>query len=233
VNNNGAISTDAIGMSWGWATAPPAARAAMFAAHKLYTQSFLWFLASDAAVPPAVRAEVATWGLAADEFTDSQGWPTQLYVREGRRMVSDFVFTQRDREVNRTKPDSIGLFSYNMDTHNSQRFVQIEAGGVAWVRNEGDVEVGGGDGPGQLPWRMIVPRRAEATNLLAPVPASASHIAYGAVRLEPQFLILGQSAGVAAGRFVASGGASFQDVDVPALQARLRALGQLIDIPAW
>jgi hypothetical protein len=232
VNNNGAISTDAIGMSWGWATAPPAARAAMFAAHKLYTQSFLWFLASDAAVPPAVRAEVATWGLAADEFTDSQGWPTQLYVREGRRMVSDFVFTQRDREVNRTKPDSIGLFSYNMDTHNSQRFVQIEAGGVAWVRNEGDVEVGGGDGPGQLPWRMIVPRRAEATNLLAPVPASASHIAYGTVRLEPQFLILGQSAGVAAGRLVANGGGAFQDADVPALQARLRALGQLIDMPA-
>ena len=232
VNNNGAISTDAIGLSWGWATAAPAARAAMFAQHKLYTQSFLWFLASDAAVPPAVRAEVATWGLAADEFTDSGGWPTQLYVREGRRMLSDFVFTQRDREVNRTKPDSIGLFSYNMDCHNSQRFVQVEADGVAWVRNEGDVEVGAGDGPGQLPWRMIVPRRAEATNLLAPVPTSASHVAYGAVRLEPQFLILGQSAGVAAGRFVANGGGAFQDVDVPALQARLRQLGQLIDMPA-
>jgi hypothetical protein len=134
--------------------------------------------------------------------------------------------------VNRTKPDSIGLYSYNMDTHNSQRFVQVEAGGVAWVRNEGDVEVGGGDGPGQLPWRMIVPKRAEATNVLAPVPASASHIAYGTVRLEPQFLILGQSAGVAASQFVAGGGGgAIQDLDVAALQARLRELGQLIDMP--
>ena len=233
VNNNGAISTDAIGLSWGWALGSPAQRAASFAAHKLYTQGFLWFLSSDAAVPAAVRAEAATWGLAADEFVETGGWPPQLYVREGRRMVSEFVFTQADREVNKTKPDSVGLFSYNMDTHNSQRFVQLEAGGVAWVRNEGDVEVGASDGAGQLPWRMLLPRRAEATNLIAPVPASASHIAYGAVRLEPQFLILGQSSGVAAAQFVARGaGGAIQDLDVPALQARLRVLGQLIDMPA-
>ena len=225
INNNGAISTDVIGASWGWPEGTPAQRAALFDAHVSYTRGFLWFLATDAAVPPAVRADMQRWGLAADEYGGE--WTPQLYVREGRRMVSDFVFRQQDRETNLTKPDSIGLFSYNIDTHNSQRFPQGD-----FVRNEGDIEVFGSKGPGQMPYSMIVPRRGEATNVLAPVPCSASHLGYGTIRLEPQFLIIGESAGIAAAQFVAAGGA-VQDLDIAALQARLRAVGQLIDLPKW
>ena len=224
MNNNGPISTDFIGGSWGWPTGTPAVRTALYAQHKLYTQSFLYFLASDASVPAAVRKEAASWGLTKDEFVDNGNWPYQVYVREGRRMVGEFVFTQADREFNLRKPDSIGLFSYNIDTHHAQRIPQ-----GAYVLNDGDVEALSAKGPGQMPYRMLLPKRTEVTNLLAPVPCSASHIGYGAIRLEPQFMILGQSAGVAAAHAIATG-VAVQDVDVPTLQARLRALGQRLDL---
>jgi hypothetical protein len=225
VNNNGCISTDAIGLSWEWPTASPARRVQLYSDHLQYQASFFYFLTSDSSVPAKIRADMQSYGYCADEFSDSGFWPPQLYVREGRRMVSDFVFTQKDRETDRTKPDSIGLFSYNIDTHNAQRFPQ-----GTYVRNEGDVEVDAALGPGQMPFRMIVPRAAEAKNVLAPVPASASHIGYGTIRLEPQFLILGQSAGVAAAQFLSSGVSSVQEVDVDTLQARLRVLNQIIDL---
>ncbi len=133
---------------------------------------------------------------------------------------------QVDREFARlNRTGSIGLLSYNIDAHNAQRFGQ-----GTYVRNEGDVEVFGGLGPAQMPYGIIIPRRAEATNLLVPVAVSSSHMGFGAIRLEPQWMILGQSAGVAAAQALAQG-AAVQDVDVARLQARLRALGQLIDWP--
>ena len=224
-NNNGPISTDFVGGSWSYPDGGAAVRAQATDAHTQYTLGFLHFLATDAAVPAALRAEVAAYGLAADEFTASGGWPP-LYVREGRRMVSDFVFTQNDRQffrLNRT--DSVGLYSYNIDTHNAQRIPQ-----GAFVRNEGDIEAFGGLGPGQMPYGMLIPRRDQATNLLVPVACSASHMGFGAIRLEPQWMILGQSAGVAAHQ-AAAAQVAVQDLDVPALQVRLKALGQRLDWP--
>lgn len=225
VNNNGAISTDCIGCSWNWPTSTPAKRSELWKNHSEYTKGFLYFLGNDDSIPISLRSQMQTWGLAADEFTEFNNWPEQLYVREGYRMVSDFVFTEHDRETNKTKPDSIGLFSYNIDTHNSQRFPQGD-----YVRNEGDVEIDGPLGPGQLPFRMLLPKKSEATNLLAVVPCSASHLGYGTIRLEPQFLILGESSGVAASQYISSKIDNIQDLDVSTLQSRLRTLGQFIDL---
>jgi hypothetical protein len=223
INNNGAISTDCIGCSWEWPLATPARRQAIWQAHADYTLSFFWFLANDPAVPASLAKSMRTLGLPADEFTDNGGFPWQLYVREGRRMVSDFVFTQNDREKLTPANNSIGLYSYNVDCHNAQRFPQ-----GTFVRNEGDVEAFGNLGPGPMSYGLVLPRRQEATNVLAPVPTSATHLGYGAIRLEPQFMILGQSTGVAAAQAVAAG-VAVQDVDIGKLQARLLELGQLLE----
>jgi len=222
-NNNGPVSTDFIGASWAWPRAGPAARAAIFAAHVDYTLGFLYFVANDAGVPAALRASASAWGFCADEF--GGGLPQQLYVREGRRLVGDWVFTQRDRQTDVRKADSVGLFSYNIDSHNSGRFVDAAGG----ARNEGDFELFGGP-LGQMPYRALLPARAAAAgaNVLAPVPLSASHMGYGCLRLEPQLLMLGQAAGVAAAQALAEG-VDVQDVDVPRLQARLRELGAKLD----
>jgi hypothetical protein len=225
-NNNGPISTDFIGGSWAYPTATYAERAAIYDAHKAYTLGFLYFLASDPAVPASLQADTQAYGFAADEFVDNGGFPYPLYVREGRRMVSDLIFTQNDRQFNRlNRSGSVGLYSYNIDTHHAQRFPQ-----GAFVRNEGDVEMYGDLGPGQMPYGLIVPRRSEATNLLVPVAVSASHLGFGAIRLEPQWMILGQSAGVAASQAIEEG-VAVQDVGIATLQSRLRALGQLLDWP--
>ena len=229
-NNNGSFSTDAIGLSWAWPRATPAERADLFAAHVSYTQGFFWFLQHDPDVPAPVAAEAREWGLAADEFKATANWPPQLYVREGRRLVGDFVFRQQDRQTDIRKNDSIGLFSYQIDSHNAQRYVSPTPPHGAL--NEGDFELFGGP-LGQMPYRVMVPARAEAAgaNVLAPVPLSASHMGYGCLRVEPTLMVLGQAAGVAAAHAIAEG-ADVQDVDVGRLQARLRALGAKIDLPS-
>ncbi len=135
------------------------------------------------------------WGLCPNEFTDSDHWPRQLYIREDRRMVGEYVMIQKDLQTDLTKPDPIGMGSYNSDSHNVERIVEhFEAG--AFVRNEGDMQVA--VKPYQIPYRILLPKRAEVTNLLVPVAFSASHVAYSSVRMEPQYMILGQAAGVAA-----------------------------------
>lgn len=186
-------------------------------------QGFIYFLGNDPRLPASIRKGMTEWGLCKDEFTDNGGWPWQLYVREGRRLVSDFVFTQHDREANKVKPDCVGAYSYNIDAHNAQRFYQVE-NGVTWVRNEGDVEKDGNLGPGSMPYSMLVPKRAELTNLIVPIACSASHIGFGTIRLEPQWMMLGQAAGLAAAQAV-SAGIAVQDVNVTTLQAQLTALG--------
>ena len=146
------------------------------------------------------------WGLCKDEFTDTGNWPHQLYIRESRRMVGEYVMIQKDLQTNLTKPDPIGMGSYNSDSHNLQRIVDTDG----FVRNEGDMQVA--VKPYQIPYRIMLPKRAEATNLLVPVAFSASHVAYSSVRMEPQYMILGQAAGVAAGMAI-DGRRPVQEID--------------------
>ncbi len=224
-NNDGAFSTDDIGMNTAYPTASYAARDTIVAEHRTYQQGLMWFLSNDTRVPAAIRSATAAWGLAADEFGATGHWPPQLYVREARRMVSAYVMTEHNCRGAATVADSVGLASYTMDSHNCQRLV---VGGVA--KNEGDVQIGV-PGPYQVSYRSIVPVEAQCANLLVPVCLSASHIAYGSIRMEPVFMVLGQSAAVAARLALAAGaGVPVQQVNVTTLQSQLRALGQRIDI---
>ncbi len=222
-NNYGAISTDYIGASNAYPEASYAERERIFQAHRTYTQGWLWFLANDPSVPEPIRQKMGEGGLCRDEFTATGGWPHQLYVREARRMVSDYVMTEHNCRGERAIEDSVGLAAYTMDSHNCQRVVVDGK-----VRNEGDVQVGGAP-PYPISYRSIVPREAECDNLLVPVCLSASHIAYGSIRMEPVFMILGQSAAFAADAAVA-GNIAVQRISYPELAVRLAAAGQRL---AW
>jgi len=180
-------------------------------------------LANDPTVPLSVRTVAKTWGLAKDEFLKTNNWPHQLYVREARRMVGQYVMTQYDRSEKVTKADVIALGSYNIDTHNSQRFPQGTE-----VLNEGDVEVSYAT-HFDIPYSCMVPRTSYCTNLIVPVCASASHIGYGAIRLEPQFMMMGQSSGVAAVHAILEN-VAVQNVNIEKLQARLVQLGQILKL---
>jgi hypothetical protein len=221
INNNGAVSTDYLGESWKYPEGSYDARRQIWLKHLTYTQGLLHFLATDPRVPADVRKERNIWGFCKDEFTDTAGWPHQIYIREARRMVSDYVITQavcrHEQQVN----DSIGLASYNMDSHNCQRVVQHGE-----VRNEGDVQVAP-SGPYPVSYRAICPKRSECENLFVPVCLSASHIAYGSVRMEPVFMLLGQSTAIAADMALGTKSA-VQDVNVSALQQRLLEAGQVL-----
>jgi len=224
-NNNGAFSTDNLGMNYAYPEGDYETRAGIVAEHALYQKGLMWFLSNDERVPEALRREMSRWGLAKDEFTDNGNWPHQLYIREARRMISDHVQTEKDCFRARPTPEPVGMGSYNMDSHNVQRYV--DAGGHA--RNEGDVQVSPG-GPYQISYRAIRPRQAECENLLVPVCLSASHIAYGSIRMEPVFMILGQSAATAASHAL-DAGLPVQRIDYGKLAARLRADGQVLDHP--
>jgi hypothetical protein len=226
-NNNGAFSTDNIGMNYDYPEASYGRRTEILHEHRDYQQGLMWTLANHPRVPAEVREEMEQWGLAKDEFTDNGNWPTEFYVREARRMVSDYVMTEHDTRLARQPEDSIGMGSYNLDSHNCQRYVDA-AGHAA---NEGDVQVAPG-GPYAISYRSIVPRRGEAGNLLAPVCISASHIAYGSIRMEPVFMILGQTAATAACQAV-DDGVTVQDVEYKQLAKRLLADGQVLQhVPA-
>ncbi len=222
INNNGAFSTDYIGGSWNYPDATYAERAKIWRAHKDYQAGFFYFLANDARVPESLRREMNRWGLAKDEFTDTENWPTQLYIREARRMVGEYVMAQKDLQTDRTKPDAIGMGSYNSDSHNVERIVGPDGN----VRNEGDMQVA--VQPYQIPYRVMLPKKVEAENLLVPVAFSATHVAYSSIRMEPQYMILGHAAGVAARLAVASGKA-VQDIDVSALIATLHKEGAVLE----
>lgn len=222
-NNHGALSTDFIGRNHAWPEASYAERERIFQAHVRYQRGYHWFLANDPRVPPRIRDHYAQWGLAKDEFPATGGWPHQLYVREARRMVGDWVVTENDCRGDRRGEDSVGLGSYNMDSHNCRRFVRDGR-----VFNEGDVQVPP-TAPYQVPYRAIVPSRGQCPNLLVPVCCSCSHIAYGSLRMEPVFMVLAQSAATAAALALRDGRA-IQDVDYAALRERLLADGQVL---AW
>ena len=214
-NNQGAFSTDYIGHSWDYPDASYARRAEIWRAHEEYQRGLLWFVGHDARVPQKIRDEMTSWGFCPDEFLDTGGWPHQLYVREARRMIGEYVMTQHNVVGDSVVTDGIGMGAYGMDSHNTERVV---VNGM--VKNEGDVQVGG-FAPYPISYRAITPRRAEATNLLVPVALSASHLAYGSIRMEPVFMVLGQSAAVAAGLAIDSA-VPVQRVNVAALQRELR-----------
>jgi hypothetical protein len=221
-NNFGAFSSDNIGMNHAWPEADYATREKIFQDHVTYHQGLMWFLANDPRVPARVREEVGAWGLPRDEFTTTGHWPHQLYVREARRMVSDYVMTENDCVRARACADPVGLAAYTMDSHACNRVVR---GGR--VYNEGLVEMGGFP-PYGISYRSLVPRRGECPNLLVPVCLAASHIAYGSIRMEPVFMVLAQSAALAA-HLALEAGAAVQDVPYATLRDRLLAAGQVLE----
>jgi hypothetical protein len=210
INNNGPVSTDFIGHSWDYPNASYQRRAEIWRDHEEYTKQFFWFLAHDSRIPPELQKEVNQWGPAADEFADTDHWPPQLYIREARRMIGEYVMTQRDIQTDLAKADAIGMGSYNSDSHNVQRIVNA----AGFVRNEGDMQVP--VKPYQIPYRILLPKRAEAGNLLVPVCFSASHVAYSTLRMEPQYMILGHAAGLA-GAIAIRKSVAVQDVDTAEL----------------
>lgn len=222
LNNRGGFSTDYIGKNYDYPDGSYAVRERIWKDHEDYQKGFYYFLANDPRVPASLRDEVRRYGLAKDEFTDTGNWPNQLYVREARRMVGDFVATQKDLQTDRAKPDFIGMGSYASDSHNIQRIVNAKG----FVENEGDVQVP--VQPYQIPYRVMVPKRAEASNLLVPVCFSASHIAYASLRMEPQYMIIGHAAGVAAAQ-VAKNNVAVQDVNVSEMQKTLEAEGAVFE----
>ncbi len=221
-NNNYAISTDFIGQNWDYPEADYAARAKIWRAHEDWQKGLMWTLANNPRVPEKVRAEFQRIGLAKDEFKDNGNWPRQLYVREARRMISDYVMTEKNCIRAEVVTDSVGMGAYNMDSHNIQRYITKEG----FVRNEGDVQVR--VRPYPISFRSLRPKAAECTNLLTPTCLSSSHIAFGSIRMEPVFMVLGQSSATAAVHAIEQG-VDIQKINPKRLQERLVTDGQVLD----
>jgi hypothetical protein len=222
-NNHGPFSTDNIGRNWDYPEASYERRRAIIQEHVDYQQGWLYFIANDPRVPEEVRTEMARWGLAKDEFNDNGNWPHQIYVREARRMIGKYVMTENELTKKRPTPESVGMGSYGIDSHNIQRYITPDG----YVQNEGDIGVST-NGPYQISYGSLVPKKGQAANLLVPVCVSSSHIAYGSIRMEPVFMILGQSAATAAAMAL-DGGIAVQDVPYEKLRARLVADGQVLE----
>ncbi len=221
-NNRWAVSMNLVGGSEEYPLAGYERRREIEKKHEHWQRGLMWTLANHERVPEPIRREVSQWGYARDEFADNGNWPYRIYIRVGRRMVSDYVMTEHDCRLERVAEDSVGMGSYTMDSHNVQRYVTPEG----YVQNEGNIEVPPA-GPYSISYRSIVPRRGEAENLLVPWAVSASHIAFGSIRMEPVFMVLGQSAATAAAMAIEDG-VSVQDVDYDSLRSRLEADGQIL-----
>ncbi len=192
-NNRTGVSTDFIGQNYAYPEASYDQRERIVQRHRSYIQGLFWTMANHPRVPEATRRIVSRWGTCKDEFERADGWQQQLYIREARRLVGDLVMTQHHCQGRQTVDDSVGMAAYTMDSHNVQRYVD----GAGHVRNEGDVQVGGFP-PYPISYRSLLPKPQECSNLLVPVSLSASHIAFGSIRMEPVFMVLGQSAATAA-----------------------------------
>lgn len=222
-NNHGPMSTDNIGQNYDYPEASYERRREILEEHENYQKGWFYFIANDARVPREVRERMQRWGLAADEFKDNGGWPHQIYVREARRMIGHYVMTENELLKKRPTPDSAGMGSYTIDSHNVQRYITPEG----HAQNEGDIGVPT-KGPYEIAYGALVPRRGQAENLLVPVCVSSSHIAFGSIRMEPVFMILGQSAATAAA-LALDGAVPVQDVPYPKLRERLLGDGQILD----
>lgn len=215
INNRGAFSTDMIGMNYGYPEGSYGERQRIIKDHTVYTKGLLYFFGNDPRVPQVLRDEMKQWGYPKDEYVESGNWTPQLYVREARRLVGSYVMTQHNCEGREVVSDGVGMAAYTMDSHNNQRLV---VNGM--VKNEGNVEVGG-FGPYPIAYRSLIPKASECGNLLVPVCLSATHIAFGSIRMEPVFMVLGQSSATAAVMAI-DANTTVQKVDVSALQQRLR-----------
>ncbi len=222
-NNHGPFSTDNIGMNYDYPDASYERRRQIVREHEQYQQGLLWFIANDPRVPKDVQEPFRQWGLARDEFRDNGHWPHQIYVREARRMIGAYVMTEHELLKKRPTPDSVGMGSYGIDSHNIQRYITPEG----YVQNEGDIGVST-NGPYQIAYGSLVPKKGEADNLLVPVCVSSSHIAFGSIRMEPVFMILGQSAATAAALAI-DGKLAVQDVPYVKLRERLLQDRQVLE----
>ncbi len=228
-NNGGPVSHDYIGGNYDYLCASDARRVEICLEHENWQQGLMWTLQNDPRVPEHLRKQYADWGLAKDEFSDTRHFGHKIYVREGRRMVSDFVHTELNCRRVAKSPCPVGFGSYNMDSHHTQRHVVFSPDGKAFCMNEGDVQVSPG-APYPIDYGTLIPKKDECTNLLVSVCVSCSHIAYGSIRMEPVFMILGQSAATAACLSL-DDNCPVQDVSYEKLSARLRADGQVIEFP--
>jgi FAD dependent oxidoreductase len=226
-NNTGGISNNPVGWNygknWNWTTLNHDERIALAKKHEHWQRGLLWTLQNHPRVPEKIRSFYSIWGLPKDEFTDNGHWPHQLYVREARRMVSDFVMTQHHCMRKEPVPESIGLAAYTMDSHNVQRIVKN-----GMVKNEGDIQ-SYIPGPYPVSYRAIVPKRGECENLLVPWSLSASHMAFGSIRMEPVFMILSQSAAIAADLCLKEN-LAVQDLPYESLRPVLVQAGQALDV---
>lgn len=225
-NNHGPVSTDYIGANYDYPEASYERRAEIIRDHEQYQKGWLYFIATDPRVPQEIQQEMQRWGLAADEFVDNGNWPHQLYIREARRMKGQFVMTENHLLKREPTPDSVGMGSYTMDSHNVQRYITPEG----HVQNEGDIGVST-HGPYQIAYGSLVPPQQECENLLVPVCVSSSHIAFGSIRMEPVFMILGQSAATAAVLAIDQN-VRVQEVPYEVLRERLLADGQVLQAPS-
>ncbi len=225
INNRGGFSTDMINENHTYPEASYAGRETIVKAHEEYTKGLLYFYATDPRVPAELQQEAQRWGYPKDEYLGNNHWSPQLYVREARRMVGNYVMTQAHCVGEETVTDPVGMAAYTMDSHNCQRIV-VEKNGKKMVKNEGNVEVGGFP-PYPISYRSIVPKAEDAANLLVPVCLSASHIAFGSIRMEPVFMVLGQSAATAAALAI-DNEQSVQEVSYSALRKQLEANQQIL-----
>jgi hypothetical protein len=192
-NNHGPVSTDNIGKNYDYPEASYDRRKEIIKEHETYQKGLLYFMATDPRMPPDIQKEVNTWGLAKDEFTDNGNWPHQIYVREARRMIGNYVMTENEILGRKAVPESVGMGSYTLDSHNIQRYIKDDG----YVQNEGDIGVKAPN-PYSIAYGAIIPKANECKNLFVPVCVSSSHIAFGSIRMEPVFMILGESAATAA-----------------------------------
>lgn len=223
VNNHGPFSLDNIGYNYDYPEADYARRREILDEHKTYQQGWLYFIANDPRVPEDVRNAMQKWGLAKDEFRENENWPHQIYVREARRMKGLYVMTENELLKRRPTPNSVGMGSYTIDSHNVQRYITPEG----FVQNEGDIGVAT-KGPYEIAYGALLPKKEQCSNLLVPVCVSSSHIAFGSIRMEPVFMILGQSAATAAVMAIQAGTAP-QDLPYARLRERLTADGQILE----
>ncbi|WP_409070352.1 FAD-dependent oxidoreductase [Aliifodinibius sp. S!AR15-10] len=221
-NNHGPFSTDNIGMNYEYPEASYAKRREIIKEHEVYQKGLMYFLANDPRVPEEIQNEINRWGLAKDEFQDNGHWPHQIYVREARRMQGAFVMTEHEVMGRSEVPEPVGMGSYTLDSHNVQRYITPEG----YVQNEGDIGVSPPE-PYQIAYGSLVPKKGQATNLLVPVAMSASHIAFGSIRMEPVFMILGQSAATAAALSI-DAETSVQELDYQRLREQLLEDGQVL-----
>jgi hypothetical protein len=222
-NNRLGFSSDFIGQNHAYPEASYEERARIVEAHRQYQKGLMWTLAYHPRMPAHIRNEVSRWGTCKDEYERGDGWQEQLYIREARRMVSDYVMTQHHCEGLKVAEDAVGLGAYGMDSHHVNRYVDANG----FVQNEGNVEAHVKK-PYPISYRSLVPKKEQCTNLLVPVCLSATHIAFGSIRMEPVFMVLGQSAATAAAMAI-DAGKPVQEVEYPALKARLLADGQRLE----